>query len=227
MVTFLFITAAIVLIIVGIAFYFRRKTSGDNSNKPLLHDPQGRGLFSEIAESKNNKQKQPGPEMTTEALIKRAQDGDRTALIDTHKIGNANIYDVVLTELVRDADSDAKLLALMSFVSANQLPVNLELGQAVMAAWQKSPNRNGTAKALHFAALTDNAEIYRTAVESALTLWRGGKLPDISGTELRALFDGEFWILSSHTRSSGAGFVLKQTLADARRELEAATRVTQ
>jgi hypothetical protein len=227
MVTFLFITAAIVLIIVGIAFYFRRKTSGDNSDQPLLHDPQGRGLFSEITESKNNKQKQPGPEMMPEALVKRAQDGDRTALIDTHKIGNANIYDVVLTELVRDADSDAKLLALMSFVSANQLPVNLELGQAVMAAWQKSPNRNGTAKALHFAALTDNAEIYRQAVESALTLWRGGKLPDTSGTELRALLDGEFWILSSHTRSSGAGFVLKQTLADARRELEAATRVTQ
>jgi hypothetical protein len=30
---------------------------------------------------------------------------------------------------------------------------------------------------------------------------------------LRALFDAEFWLLSSDARASGAGFVLKQKLA--------------
>ena len=57
-----------------------------------------------------------------------------------------------------------------------------------------------------------------------MTFWRGEKLKDISPTELRTLFEGEFWVLSSRTRSSGAGFVVKQTLANARRELEEATR---
>jgi hypothetical protein len=50
-------------------------------------------------------------------------------------------------------------------------------------------------------------------------------LTGVSAAELRALFDGEFWVLSAQTRSSGTGFVLKRTLANARRELETAMRV--
>jgi hypothetical protein len=78
-----------------------------------------------------------------------------------------------------------------------------------------------------FAALSDDADVYQGAVEQALRFWREGKLSDVSAIELRALFDGEFWILSSRTRSSGAGFVLKRTLDSARRELEAAASATQ
>jgi len=51
-------------------------------------------------------------------------------------------------------------------------------------------------------------------------IWRNDKLPDISAEELHSLINGEFWVLSSNTRSSGAGFVLKRTLATAKRELE-------
>ena len=80
-----------------------------------------------------------------------------------------------------------------------------------------------SAKALHFAALSDDAGLYRQTVEDAIELRREGKLMDVLPAELRALFDGEFWILSSRTRSSGAGFVLKRTLENARRELEAAS----
>src|SRR6185436_4016064 len=83
--------------------------------------------------------------------------------------------------------------------------------------------RDGTAKALHFAALSDDADLYGGTVELALELWRDGKLTNVSADELRALFDGEFWILSARTRSSGAGFVLKRSLANARRELETHT----
>jgi hypothetical protein len=92
----------------------------------------------------------------------------------------------------------------------------------VLASWSANPDRGSTARALHFAALSDDADIYRGAVESALQLWRAARLGDISVIELRALFDGEFWVLSSRSRSSGAGFVLKRTLDGARRELEAA-----
>jgi hypothetical protein len=75
---------------------------------------------------------------------------------------------------------------------------------------------------LHVAALSDDAELYRTAVVNALDFWRIGQLAETSPQELLAVMEGEFWILSAQVRNSGAGFLLKRTLSSARRELEAA-----
>jgi hypothetical protein len=74
---------------------------------------------------------------------------------------------------------------------------------------------------LHVAALSNDAAVYQSAVESALEFWRERRPSEISAPELRSILEGEFWILSSPTRSSGAGFLLKRTLRSARRELEA------
>ena len=73
---------------------------------------------------------------------------------------------------------------------------------------------------LHLAADTDDAETYNSAAELALNVWQEGKLPDVSAAELHSLLNSEYWLLSSRTRSSGAGFILKRTLSRARRELE-------
>jgi hypothetical protein len=89
-------------------------------------------------------------------------------------------------------------------------------------SWQVSPDRKSTAKMLHLAATADDAETYGHAVEVALDIWQHGGIPDLSAAELQNLFNSEFWLLSTRTRSSGAGFVLKQTLARASRELERA-----
>ena len=86
--------------------------------------------------------------------------------------------------------------------------------------FQQSPDRNSTTKLLHVAALSDNAKTYGRAVELALLSWRDGSLADLSAVELQALINSEYWVLSSHTRNSGAGFVLKRTLSTANRELE-------
>jgi hypothetical protein len=94
------------------------------------------------------------------------------------------------------------------------------LAKEFIAAWQVSPDRVTTAKMLHLAALADDADIFRTAVETALSVWQRGSVPDLSAAELQTLFNSEFWILSSGTRSSGAGFVLKRTLSRAKRDLE-------
>jgi len=77
-----------------------------------------------------------------------------------------------------------------------------------------------TTRLLHVAALSDDAKIYGRAIELVLMSWRDGSLSDISTKDLQALFNSEYWELSSHTRTSGAGFVLKQTLAQANREIE-------
>jgi hypothetical protein len=86
--------------------------------------------------------------------------------------------------------------------------------------FQQSPNKSSTTKLLHIAALTDDAKNYGRAVDLVLMSWRDGSLADLSAVELQTLINSEYWTLSSRTRTSGAGFVLKETLATAKRELE-------
>lgn len=99
-------------------------------------------------------------------------------------------------------------------------PEDFEEALAAIRTFQESPNRNSTTKLLHVAAQTDDAKTYGRAIELVLMSWRDGSLSDISTKDLQALFGSEYWVLSSRTRTSGAGFVLKQTLSNANRELE-------
>ena len=224
----IFITALVlvlaILLFSGIGLYFWQKTARDNSERILPPSPDFYGLFAE--QPGKNEMKQEDIErrqLLESSLLDRARTGDKSALIDARKSGHADSYDRILNELVERVDSDAALLSLMSYVAQNELPVSGALAKAAVASWQKSPSREGTAKAVHFAALSDDAGLYGGTVELVLEFWRDGKLANVSADELRALFDGEFWILSARTRSSGAGFVLKRTLANARRELESHT----
>lgn len=220
----LLITALAIFAIIGIGLYFWQKSAPNNSEYVLPPPPNARGLFADDTLATQESEQSAIAELQqNELLINRIRKGERAALADVHQTGSADLYDRALNELVQQADTDAKLLALISYVTQNEFPVNEKLVQAAMTSWQRSPDRGATAKALHLAALSDSADAYRIAVESVLKFWHEGKLADISAPELRALFDGEFWVLSSRSRSSGAGFVLKRTLASARRELEAAT----
>ncbi len=220
----LLITALAIFALIGIGLYFWQKSAPATSEYLLPPSPDARGLFEDDALNAafEKEQRAIAAGEFADELITRAGKGERSALEDARKTGDANLYDRVLDQLVTRADSDSQLLALMSYVAQHELPVNAGLAKAAVALWQKSPDRNSTTKALHFAALSDDADVYRETVEAALQLWREGKIPDMSAVELRALFDGEFWVLSSRSRSSGAGFVLKRTLASVRRELEAA-----
>ncbi len=228
MVTLLLI-AVVIFSIIGIGLYFWQKSTPDDSERVLPPPPDLRGLFAETSANKEEEREMAiaASEAEQAELIERARIGEQSALAEANQTKDGALYDRVLAELLKLADSDAKLLSLMSHLTKNELPVSPELAAAVLDSWQKSPNRSGTSKALHFAALSDDANVYQGAVEQALRFWREGKLSDVSAIELRALFDGEFWILSSRTRSSGAGFVLKRTLDSARRELEAAASATQ
>jgi hypothetical protein len=222
----LLITALALFAIIGIGLYFWQKSVPDTSEQFLPLPPNARGLFAEETSTAQTNQLSIAAAELAESLIARAQKGERSVLADAHQTNDLNLYHRVLDELAQRADSDPKLIALMSYIAQNDLPVNDSLAHAVLDSWKQSPDRSGTARALHFAALSNNAELFGTAVKSALGFWREEKLGDISAAELRALFDGEFWVLSSGARSSGAGFILKQTLASARRELEAAPRAT-
>lgn len=215
MVIFL-ITSVLFLGLVAVGIYFWQKPAKPQS-LPLPPNPPPAGLFSETAPVEVD----AIPENDGHAdILLRASDGELKVLSEARGLA---IYSDVLDSLVTQAATEPKLLSLASYVKQNKLPVNKALADAMLRSWQAAPTRQSTPKMLHFAALTDNAEIYRNAVETAMNYWRNGKLNDISTTELQALFNGEFWVLSSGVRNSGNGFILKRTLSSARRELEGTT----
>ena len=156
-------------------------------------------------------------------LLERAATGDRAALEEAHFTNDVALYDEVLDTLAERADSNAGLLALVSFIarSDQRLRVNDHLAEKFIESWKSSPDRNSTAKMLHVAALADDARLYQSATETAYQFWRDRKFSGISADELRQLVESEFWILSPAVRNSGAGFVLKRRLAALRRQLAA------
>jgi hypothetical protein len=220
----IFITAFVlvlgILLLSGIGLYFWQKSAREASQRILPPNPDFYGLFSPSKTEMKTQEEIERAARLAASLVERARAGDKSALLEAKASGDTDLYDRILNEFIEQVDSEAALVSLMSFVSKNDLSVSPALARKAVAAWRKAPSRQGTAKALHFAALSDDADLYGETVEQALELWRQGKLADVSAGELRALFDGEFWILSARTRSSGAGFVLKRTLADARRELD-------
>jgi len=222
MVTFLITSVALVGLF-AIIIYFWQKP-GSKSQLSELPPPQDlRGLFSDSAASKEIPQLDTNETEAKQALMTRASSGDKTVLNEAQQFADPVFYDNVLDALVADAGDAAKVTSLASYVTRNELRVNTKLALAFMDAWQEIPDRSATAKMLHIAALSDSAETYRLAVKLALSFWREGKIPDLSATELQALLNGEFWVLSAGTRRSGAGYLLKRTLAFARRELETLT----
>jgi hypothetical protein len=162
----------------------------------------------------------PSNEEQLSAWLERAQSGDKNVLHEARSGTDRSSYDVLLSHFVTTASTPAELLSLCSYITRHELPVNRILSEAFIDACQNSLDRNSTAKMLHIAALSDDAEVYRRAVDVCLSTWRVGRLSDVSSTELQALINGEYWVLSSSTRSSGAGFVLKRTLSAVRSELE-------
>jgi hypothetical protein len=233
MVTLLFTAIFIIGLLAG-ALYFWQKPSHQTGIE-AFDDPPGtlprtasRGLFDNAADDDQLGQLNAADATATRELLRaRAAKNDHAVLEEAHKNSDAQFYDELLRVLVEQADSDAKLLSVLSYVTRTELPVSKDLARAVIRSWESSPDRGSTARTLHITALADDAMLFQTTVASALSFWRQGLIANVSAAELRALFDGEFWVLSTPTRSSGAGFVLKRTLAHARRELEKAMRDNQ
>jgi hypothetical protein len=223
MVALLF-TAIFIVGLLAIALYFWAPRAHRSEENLLPPFEAPRGLFSDggvepgMLAAVSHEQEAD----RRNSLRQRARTGDKGALKEAHAFRDEQLYNELLDELIAAADRAPALLALVSYITHNELPVNTTLAEAVIKSWKDSPDRGSTSTTLHLTALADDAELYRQTVETALRFWRQGLLPNVPATELKALFDGEFWVLSAHTRNSGAGFVLKRTLASARRELEIA-----
>ena len=226
MVTFL-ITSLVIAAFLAVAAYFWQKPTYSTKTESLTAPP-GRGLFLDgspegaaLVAAETESEALANAERTRAELLNRAREGEKATLEEAHTTGDALLYNEVLNSLVDSVESDPALLSLVSHVSRHELPVSRKLAERFIDSTKRIRDRHATAKIVHLAALSNNAEVYQTAVETAIEFWRSGSLADVSPQELRAILEGEFWLLSSHERSSGAGFILKRTLANARRELEA------
>jgi hypothetical protein len=228
------ITSFLLIAAISYAIYcWQRTSSNENAGRALPPPPAGsRGLFSDehsdalTAVSLLEAEKQSSEQRAR--LLERAAQGDKAVLMEAHATGNKALYDEVLDALVLSAeDNEKKLFALVSYITrSEQLCVSARLAERFLEAWKTSSDRRSVAVVLHIAARADVARVYQRAVETAFEFWREGQLPSVSVEELRALFDGEYWLLSQSVRSSGEGFVLKRKLASLRQELSRASSKT-
>ena len=220
----LLITSFLLLAGITYAVYLWQRPSSKEGAEALLPPPRGAGLFSEdpgepapreLADGKNTQEDE------RRALLSRAEAGERKALDDARALGDAALYDEVLNVLTERADSDKSLLALVSHVARNDSPlgVNRRLAERFIESYRRAPDRATTMKVLHVAARANDAGLYQAAVETAYEYWRDQRLTGISADELRQLIEGEFWLLAPEARNSGAGFLLKRTLARLRKQL--------
>lgn len=159
-------------------------------------------------------------------LRERAERGDLSALAEAHASGHAPLYRFVLDGLVGRASGDAARVRELAahIVSGRDLRAAPELAEMLLGEWRRAPTRASTVELLRVSALSDDAGTFGRAVTEVLQVWEGGGLETFGAQELRALFEAEYWLLSSEAKRSGAGFVLKQKLADARRRLSTRAR---
>ena len=142
-------------------------------------------------------------------------------LKEARATGRAELYHLVLgLHLERSEDDAVRLRALAEQVARGEdLPSSTALASAVLEDWERDPARACVPVTLRVAALSGDAEAFEHTMTAVLRAWLEGKLSDSNADELRALFDAEYWLLSSEARRSGAGFQLKQKLAQVRRTL--------
>lgn len=205
------------------------RTKRPRSKQEADELPPGFGPHGLFADARTHADAEPEAKSSGElekALRERAVRGDLTALNDARAAGNDAVYRSTLDALVaRVANSPEELRALAAYVArGEELRSSPALAERLLELWKQSPTRAGASELLRVAALSDDAEAFGLAVSTVLRAWEEGRLDGASAEDLRSLFEAEYWLLSSEAKRSGAGFLLKQRLADARRRLSARAR---
>jgi hypothetical protein len=226
--------SAILIISVILAFVasfaiLRTKRSRSNEDADAL-PPYGaaRGLFADDAAPGRfgatdaaRADEKVASENLSKALRERASRGDFEALTEARASKDSGLYGSVLGALVEACAADAsRLRALGQFVAKGEgLRSSAALASALTEEWEREPSHAFAPTLMRVAALSDDADAFGRASDAVLGAWLGGRLAGSDADGLRSLFEAEYWLLSSEARRSGAGFRLKQQLAQVRRTL--------
>ena len=223
------IISIFLLVAASLSIIRSKRSPSFGESERLPPEPQYKGLFAESEAER----KAAGAEAAREkaealraGLLERAARGDLTALADAQMTGDAALYRDILDALVRRAGVEGEdLRALSTFIARGErLRSSPTLAAILTASWAKDPKSSSAPELLRVAALSDDAAAFGAAAESIFRVWSEGKLQGLNAAELDALFEAEYWLLSSEARRSGAGFVLKRTLAELRRGLKGSAR---
>lgn len=220
--------SAILIISVILAFVasfaiLRTRRSRSNDDAELLQPSYDvRGLFGESDAARTQlADEDAASEDFERELRERASRGDLLTLNEARESGRAELYDQILGSLLERSEGDAtRLRALADFVARGEgLRSTTALASAALEDFEREPARARVPALLRVAALSDDASAFESAMMTVLRVWLEDRLTDSNADELRALFDAEYWLLSSEARRSGAGFQLKQKLTQVRRSL--------
>lgn len=201
----------------------RSSSRGDTHELPPGVSP--RGLFEPDACDEQTP-KENLEQVRRDELRERAGRGDLSVLSEARASNDAALYRFVLDGLVGRCSGDAgRVRELAAHVArGGDLRASPELAEMLLGQWREEPTPASTAELLRVSALSDDAGTFGRAVTEVLQLWEERGLGALGAEDLRSLFEAEYWLLSSEAKRSGAGFVLKQKLADARRRLSAGPR---
>lgn len=231
MILFILIFFVMVIIIgasavIGFSFYLKRRAgrlAGENQ-KQFADAPPYRSLFApsdeevrQFEQAEQIRRETEDAENKCRSLLARAAENNLIILVESQN--NKDLYDEILNKLVHNADSDEKISALVKFILAKELGSNAETVEKFSAVWRKNPDKNSTLNYLEIAARAGSAEIYLAALEKVMEARRNGTLNSVESDDLIGIAESGFWLLPPDEKASGAGFLLKEKLADLRREM--------
>ena len=217
--------------VAGFSLYLKRRTARLRAadKKQLDEPPPYRSLFAPSAEEVKSFQQEENSKVNAarraifrQNLTERANDDDFQVLTETKAAGDLPLYDELLEVLTNRAAAETEnVVSLAEFVSKNELPASELLAQNILAVWKNDSAIISLAKVLHISALSNSAENYSETIDAVMAV-RQEKDLGISGGALYELFESHYWLLSNETRTSGAGFLLKNKLTELRNELSSA-----
>jgi hypothetical protein len=215
------IISVFLLFVASFAILRTKRSSSTEDAHELPPGVSPRGLFDAAAQDEDETSKESPEQIRRGELRERAERGDLSALAEARAAGDGALYRFVLDGLVGRASGDAvRVRELAAHIAGGQeLRASPELAEMLLGQWRQEPTRVSTAELLRVSALSDDAGTFGRAVTEVLEAWEGGLLEGLGAEQLRSLFEAEYWLLSSEAKRSGAGFILKQKLAEARRRL--------
>jgi hypothetical protein len=227
--TILFIS---IFLLASVAFALHRRKRRMRPKEPdFFPEPSGfDGLFAEqhAEEMKLLAQAEAERRLQEERrrLLGRAAEGDKTALDEAREYGDDSFYREVSQTLVAQAEGDGEALRSIAehIVGGRELRPTGEFAAMMIERWSEAPGQLSFVGALHLAALSDDAAVFRRAAEVALRHFGEGRLPRVSAENFLETVESAYWLIDAEVRSSGSGFLLKRVIVDVRRELAAAPR---
>ena len=226
-----FIIAIFLLSAISFAIYRTKRRSFKSAAEDEYFPAPPRGLFDEPRAARRADARQADDSVLTQQanrasyLRELAGRGELSALDEAWATGDKNLYaDVLNALLTRDASAENVIAVSSHVIESGELRANEMLARALLSVWKLSPPAVKITDLLRAAALSDDARLFQDFVEEVADAWEEGRTPERTADGLVQLFESEYWVLSPEARSSGAGFTLKQTLAEVRRRLAARAR---